>query len=253
MNDEYVQHLAQKSEEYRIDNYLSSLQITKRNTMVKNLVQLCYIHDLKINTILKTILIFDYFLMKKGFNKYDSKLVGLGCLWIASKFVEPPSYSATDLARFISFKITPEEVIAIEMEIFKTLGYFANLPTVLDFYYGIYEKIDSPTDTIDKPLKKRQKLNDTNEIDEMVEYLSPFVSSDYGIITAYSTLEIAHALCDVSSQILGLSFSFSVPPIFIEFKRIMTDALKKRTIPDSPIMFHDTKRVAVLNFFESLH
>ena len=92
--------------------------------------------ELSLRTFFLSVKIFDKFLMitSKSFENSDILLLGIGCMFIASKYEDVENLNISVFVKHIGHnKITKEKLINIEQEILKTLNFDINLPVCVDF------------------------------------------------------------------------------------------------------------------------
>ena len=107
------------------------------------------IHDkfhLKSQTLYQTIWLIDTYLSIKYIKRSDFQLLGLGCLYIASKFQEIYYPQLKDCVEETDGAYTKEDLLKIEKDILKTTNYNLLPPSQEDFYniiskyFGFNEK-----------------------------------------------------------------------------------------------------------------
>lgn len=150
-------------------------------------------------------------LVKRTVGLEELHVIGVACIYIASKYEDVKFINMESLYSKISYKKLPIKYIKkVEREILETLGYRLAIPTVLDF---LYEKIKDQNDEF---VKSAYLIADLS----MLNYDLAMVKSSC----------LADAICIVTKQVIfkheQLIFNNEILHVLYSLKSFITDFCK---------------------------
>jgi len=107
-----------------------SLTLTQIRKVKKNIYLAAQEMDLELSSVAKAYVYFERLILKKEVNKYNRKLIGATCLFLATKVNDPKEVSYADLLRVLNkiMDVSPKEIRENEFNVFVALEFVLYVP-----------------------------------------------------------------------------------------------------------------------------
>jgi len=107
-----------------------SLTLTQIRKVKKNIYLAAQEMDLELSSVAKAYVYFERLILKKEVNKYNRKLIGATCLFLATKVNDPKEVSYANLLKVLSkiMDVSPKEIRENEFNVFVALEFVLYVP-----------------------------------------------------------------------------------------------------------------------------
>jgi len=107
-----------------------SLTLTQIRKVKKNIFLVAQEMDLELSSVAKAYVYFERLILKKEVNKYNRKLIGATCLFLATKVNDPKEVSYSDLLKVLNkvMEVSPKEIRENEFNVFVALEFVLYVP-----------------------------------------------------------------------------------------------------------------------------
>jgi len=107
-----------------------SLTLTQIRKVKKNIYLAAQEMDLELSSVAKAYVYFERLILKKEVNKYNRKLIGATCLFLATKVNDPKEVSYANLLRVLNkvMNVSPKEIRENEFNVFVALEFVLYVP-----------------------------------------------------------------------------------------------------------------------------
>jgi len=107
-----------------------SLTLTQIRKVKKNIYLVAQEMDLELSSVAKAYVYFERLILKKEVNKYNRKLIGATCLFLATKVNDPKEVSYANLLKVLNkiMDVSPKEIRENEFNVFVALEFILYVP-----------------------------------------------------------------------------------------------------------------------------
>lgn len=107
-----------------------SLTLTQIRKVKKNIYLVAQEMDLELSSVAKAYVYFERLILKKEVNKYNRKLIGATCLFLATKVNDPKEVSYANLLKVLNkiMDVSPKEIRENEFNVFVALEFVLYVP-----------------------------------------------------------------------------------------------------------------------------
>lgn len=107
-----------------------SLTLTQIRKVKKNILLSALEMDLELSSIAKAYVYFEKLILKKAVNKYNRRLIGATCLFLATKVNDPKEVSYSQLLKVLNkiMDVSPKEIRENEFNVFVSLEFVLYVP-----------------------------------------------------------------------------------------------------------------------------
>ncbi|KAL5788153.1 hypothetical protein ACOSP7_005102 [Xanthoceras sorbifolium] len=134
---EYLRSLEMEEKRRPLPKYMEDVQndisVNMREILVDWLVEVAEEYNLVSDTLYLTIAYVDRFLSSHALSRNKLQLLGVGCMFIASKYEEISPPHVEDFCYITDNTYTNEEVVSMETEVLKFLNFEMSTPTTKNF------------------------------------------------------------------------------------------------------------------------